>query len=126
MLGRIEPGVAVTYEVWAPEREEEHKVDSVVLCTQRLSNSEIYHELNARKDDWEAAGIEQMHLVGDAAAPRLLPDVIFDGHRLGREIDSPNPTVPLPFIRERRMWGTGGNNDYERTLNGRTDLKGIL
>jgi dimethylamine/trimethylamine dehydrogenase len=28
-------------------------------------------------------------------------DAIFDGHRLAREIDSPNPAVPLPFRRER-------------------------
>jgi hypothetical protein len=36
-------------------------------------------------------------------APRLIADVIFDGHRLAREIDSPNPEEPLPYKRERRV-----------------------
>ena len=46
-------------------------------------------------------------MIGDAAAPRMIADSIFDGHRLAREIDSPNPAMPLPFIRERRLWGDG-------------------
>jgi hypothetical protein len=33
----------------------------------------------------------------------LIADVIFDGHRLAREIDSPNPEEPLPYKRERRV-----------------------
>jgi dimethylamine/trimethylamine dehydrogenase len=28
-------------------------------------------------------------------------EAVFDGHRLAREIDSENPAVPLPYIRER-------------------------
>ena len=35
----------------------------------------------------------------------MIVDSVFDGHRLAREIDSPNPEMPLPFIRERRLWG---------------------
>jgi dimethylamine/trimethylamine dehydrogenase len=34
-------------------------------------------------------------------APRIPAEAIFDGHRLAREIDSENPTVPLPYRRER-------------------------
>jgi len=33
------------------------------------------------------------------------PHAIFDGHRLAREFDSPHPQYPLPFIRERQVWG---------------------
>jgi hypothetical protein len=51
-----------------------------------------------------AEGIEAMYRAGDCVAPRLLADVIFDGHRLAREIDSENPAVPLPYRRERMVW----------------------
>ena len=55
-------------------------------------------------------------MIGDAAAPRMIVDSIFDGHRLAREIDSPNPAMPLPFIRERRLWGEASNEDYKAQL----------
>jgi len=31
-------------------------------------------------------------------APRTFSDAILDGHRLAREIDRPNPTVPAPAL----------------------------
>ena len=34
-------------------------------------------------------------------APRLIADAIFDGHRLGREIDTADPATALPYLRER-------------------------
>ncbi|MCY7300871.1 MAG: hypothetical protein LH616_16895, partial [Ilumatobacteraceae bacterium] len=34
-------------------------------------------------------------------SPRMISEVIFDGHRLGREIDSLDPRLPLPYLRER-------------------------
>jgi dimethylamine/trimethylamine dehydrogenase len=46
--------------------------------------------------------------IGDCEAPRFIADAIFSGHRLGREIDSAAPSIPLPFLRERRV--------YEREL----------
>ena len=81
-----------------------------MLCTQRLSDDELYHELESDKAALEREGIEGLYLIGDAAAPRMLVDSIFDGHRLAREIDSPNPAMPLPFIRERRLWGEVAND----------------
>jgi len=30
---------------------------------------------------------------------------VFDGHRLGREIDSADPARPRAMIREYRIWG---------------------
>jgi hypothetical protein len=30
----------------------------------------------------------------------MLVDTVFDGHRLGREIDSPHPEQPLPYLHE--------------------------
>jgi hypothetical protein len=43
--------------------------------------------------------------MGRTRSGRLVAQAVFSGHRLAREIDSPNPDVPLPFIRERRLVG---------------------
>ena len=52
----------------------------------------------------------------------MIVDSIFDGHRLGREIDSPHPEMPLPFIRERRLWGETTNEDYLQELKNTADV----
>jgi dimethylamine/trimethylamine dehydrogenase len=91
-LTRIEPGgVAAETELG---EEFELEADAVVLVTQRVSHERLYLELTA-------AGAERVHRIGDCVAPRLLADAIWDGHRMGREIDSPDPSRPLPHLRER-------------------------
>src|ERR671917_1828792 len=122
MLEKIEPGVCHAYNVWNPAHKERFEVDTVVLCTQRLSDNELYQELRADGEALEREGVEAVYLIGDASAPRMLPDSIFDGHRLAREIDSPNPAMPLPFIRERRLWGNVSNEDYDSRLPNTPDL----
>ena len=69
----------------------EVEADAVVLVTQRLSNEALYLELAGDADALAAAGIEAVHRTGDCVAPRWLVDTVFDGHRLAREIDSPEP-----------------------------------
>jgi dimethylamine/trimethylamine dehydrogenase len=122
MLEKIEPGACHAYNIWNPAHKEVIEVDTVVLATQRLSNDELYHELKSDKAALEREGIEAVYLLGDAAAPRMLVDSIFDGHRLAREIDSPNPAMPLPFIRERRLWGEAANADFDTQLFGTPDV----
>jgi dimethylamine/trimethylamine dehydrogenase len=91
-LTRIEPGgVAAETELG---EEFELEADAVVLVTQRVSHERLYLELTA-------GGVEGVHRIGDCVAPRLLADAIWDGHRMGREIDSPDPSRPLPHLRER-------------------------
>ena len=116
MLERLEPGVCHAYDVWNPAAKQQLETDTVVLCTARISNDELYRELQSDPARLEEEGIEAVYLVGDAAAPRMIVDSIFDGHRLAREIDSPHPETPLPFIRERRLWGETNNDDYARQL----------
>ncbi len=72
----------------------EIECDAVVLVTQRVSDERLFLELRA-------AGVGALYRVGDCVAPRLLADAIWDGHRLAREIDSPDPAMPLPHLRER-------------------------
>jgi dimethylamine/trimethylamine dehydrogenase len=79
------------------------EVDGVVLVTQRLSDDALYQQLAADPAALAAAGIEHLYRIGDCVAPRLIADAIFDGHRLAREIDSPDPSQPLPYLRERPL-----------------------
>ena len=81
----------------------EIEADATVLVTQRLSDDALYLELTADQDALAAAGIDAVYRVGDCVAPRLIADAIFDGHRLAREIDGPDPAVALPYLRERPL-----------------------
>jgi dimethylamine/trimethylamine dehydrogenase len=74
-----------------------------VLVTQRLSDDALYLQLTSDPGALSAAGIEAVYRVGDCVAPRLIADAIFDGHRLAREIDGPDPAVALPYLRERPL-----------------------
>ena len=103
---RIEQGSVTATHVYDEEAHEQSwEADAVVLVTQRRSNEALYREL---KDGigFEALGAEGIsgcYRIGDCEAPRLIADCVFSGHRLAREIDSDNPEVPKPFIRERRV-----------------------
>jgi dimethylamine/trimethylamine dehydrogenase len=99
VLDRVGPGsVAGTAEFGEPF---ELEADAIVLVTQRVSDDGLYHALRADEVRLGAEGIEAVYRIGDCVAPQLIADAIFDGHRLAREIDSENPSVPLPFVRER-------------------------
>jgi dimethylamine/trimethylamine dehydrogenase len=75
--------------------------DSVVLVTQRMPEASLYRGLRADADALAAAEVQAVYRAGDCLIPRKIADSIFDGHRLAREIDSPDPQTPLPFRRER-------------------------
>jgi dimethylamine/trimethylamine dehydrogenase len=79
--------------------------DALIVCSSRVPDAGLYTELLAREDEWAANGVDAVYRVGDCVHPRHVMDAIFDGHRLGREFDSPHPQRPLPFIRERQLWG---------------------
>jgi dimethylamine/trimethylamine dehydrogenase len=81
--------------------------DAVVLCTGRRPNDALFHELKPelRSGALRANGVDALYRVGDCDAPRTIADCIFDGHRLAREIDSDDPSTPLPYVRER-SWAT--------------------
>jgi dimethylamine/trimethylamine dehydrogenase len=79
------------------------EIDGIVLVTQQVSDDALYHELVGDPDALRAAGIEAVHRIGDCVAPRMISEAIFDGHRLAREIDGADPSLPLPFDRERGL-----------------------
>jgi len=74
--------------------------DGVVLTTQRRSDDALFRELV--DDPGELHGV---YAIGDCVAPRVIADAVWDGHRLGREIDSDDPATPLPWLRERTAVG---------------------
>ncbi|WP_328814237.1 oxidoreductase [Rhodococcus sp. NBC_00297] len=81
----------------------EIETDNVVLVTGRLPRDEIYRELRERADEVAAAGIIGVYHIGDCINPDFISEAVFSGHRLGREIDSPDPSTPLPYIRDRNL-----------------------
>jgi dimethylamine/trimethylamine dehydrogenase len=79
--------------------------DALILVTMRVPNAALFHELLRRRSDWEEKEVQAVYRIGDCYAPRHLMNAIFDGHRLAREFESLHPQYPVPFIRERQIWG---------------------
>ena len=75
--------------------------DGIVLVTQQVSQDALYTELASDQAALAAAGIRGLYRIGDALAPRMISEAIFDGHRLAREIDAENPAQPAPYLREQ-------------------------
>ena len=101
LVRRIAPGlVEAASEFGEPL---EIAADAVVLVTQRSSDDALLRELAADPDALARHDVEAVYGAGDCVAPRLLADAIFDGHRLGREIDGPHPALALPYLRERPL-----------------------
>ena len=107
LVTEVGPEGARGQNVWAPDPVE-WAADAVVLVTERRPRDALYHELTADPDRLAAEDIEAVYRVGDCLAPRLIAECVFDGHRLAREIDSADPTMPLPFLRELPDFQTVG------------------
>jgi len=75
--------------------------DGIVLVTQQAPQNTVYAELASDPGKVAAAGISGLYCIGDAVAPRMISEAIFDGHRLAREIDQEDPAQPSPYKRER-------------------------
>jgi dimethylamine/trimethylamine dehydrogenase len=71
---------------------------STVLVTHRLSYDGLYHELKGPEERLRAERIKGVYRCGDCTAPRTFADAVFEGHRLAREIESPQPGVALPVL----------------------------
>jgi len=59
---------------------------NLVIVGLRLPNCELFHALQARAADLEAAGIRSVERIGDALAPGALTHVIHSGHRYAMEL----------------------------------------
>jgi len=99
VLSEITAGGLRGQGVWSPSPVH-WEADAVVLVTQREPRDALYRALTATPQRLRDEGIDAVYRIGDCVAPRLIADCVFDGHRLAREIDSPDPATPLPFLRE--------------------------
>jgi dimethylamine/trimethylamine dehydrogenase len=107
------------------ERTVEWPAESTVLVTQRRSTDGLYRGLLHETGDATLTdrGVHGLYRIGDCLAPRMLAECIYDGHRLGREIDGRNASVDLPYIRENRHLGAD-DGDYDGFLEtGRSRLQ---
>jgi dimethylamine/trimethylamine dehydrogenase len=91
---------ADTLQIWSGT-ESAIEADSLVLVAMRASECEIYNRLSDDHEAVQDAGIKGVFVAGDAHTPSTIAQAVFSGHRLAREIDSDDPSVPLPYIRER-------------------------
>lgn len=107
----VADGRATLLQHWAGA-EETVEIDSIMLTTQRNSRSALYDDLKTDQARLEEAGIAGVYCIGDAWSPGVIAQSVFSGHRLAREIDSDDPSTPLPFIRERRLLGSV-EDDYK-------------
>ena len=114
-VSEIDGGLVRGENAYAPGKVVEWEADATVLVTQRISDDALFRELAPQTEALAEAGIEGLYRIGDCVVPRILAEAIFDGHRLGREIDTDNPAVALPYIRERRVLGAV-DRDYDDVL----------
>ena len=106
-------GSATVCPVSAVEDRRELKAESCVLVTQRGSCDGLYRELVTDQAALAVAGIKGVYRIGDCLAPRFISESVFDGHRLAREIDSGDPSKPLPFLRERVSIGPRRDSRFD-------------
>lgn len=76
----IRPGEVDVYDLWAgpPGAQTRVRIDTVVLSILRVPNDALFHAASTARDD--------VHRIGDAAAPRDVTAVVYDGEELGRRL----------------------------------------
>jgi dimethylamine/trimethylamine dehydrogenase len=103
-IREIRPEGVIGCALATPERDVQWPVEATVLVTSRVAADGLYREVHSDAERLAGNGIEAVYRIGDCLAPRLhVAEAIFDGHRLAREIDSPHPAEPLPYLRERAL-----------------------
>jgi len=77
-------------------------VAAVVLVTMRDPVDSLYHALQTRQGEWQAAGVRSVQVLGDALAPGTVAAAVYAGHRTARALDAPaREHDEVPFRRER-------------------------
>lgn len=81
-------------------RQEQRAAESMLLVTARLPETGLYDAVQARRDEWQAAGLRSVTLIGDALAPGTIAAATWSGRRYAEELDMPVSLDPVPFRRE--------------------------
>ena len=77
-LTRIEKTSVTIRNVYTQEEERIEGVDSVVMSVGNLSERGLYDSLKGK--------VQQLYCVGDAVAPRLIEQAIYEAELLGRKM----------------------------------------
>ena len=72
--------------------------DAIVMVTDRIPNDALYHEL---KPALAEGKLKSLRLIGDAEAPNIIAQAIFNGHLAAREFDEMINPDETPFKVER-------------------------
>ncbi|MGO1119936.1 oxidoreductase [Rhodovibrionaceae bacterium A322] len=64
---------------------------ALVIVGTRLGNDDLHRSLMADPDRLEAAGIKQLHLIGDALTPGALAHAVHSGHSCARVLGEKDP-----------------------------------
>jgi dimethylamine/trimethylamine dehydrogenase len=74
--------------------------DAVVVATQRVPRDELFRQVQRLAAALPADEALAVYSIGDATSPRVVADVVFDAHRLAREIDEPDAQWPKDYRHE--------------------------
>jgi len=80
--------------------------DALVVVGARRSNTALFDELQARRAEWEGAGIKSVDLTGDALAPGAVAHAVYFGRGTAEALDGEPLEVFLrdaPFYTDRDL-----------------------
>ncbi len=80
-----EPGEAVLECVYS-KRHSKIQADYLVPISARTPDDELWSELDARRDEFEAKGGLSLQRVGDCRAPGIIAAAVYAGHKAAREL----------------------------------------
>lgn len=77
-LKEVRGRTVIVADVWTKEERAIEDVDSIVLAHHHVANNALYLSLRGK--------VPELHLVGDAMAPRKSIDAIREGFTVGRQL----------------------------------------
>jgi dimethylamine/trimethylamine dehydrogenase len=84
---------------------------SVVLVGLRLPDDRLFLALEARRDDWEHAGIRTVERIGDALAAGAIVHAVYSGHAFARGLDG--SATDDRYLRDLPVEGRGPGVAYD-------------
>lgn len=73
---------------------------TVVMVTSRLPNDELYLSLTNSNEHSPNSKIKSILAIGDCACPSTIASAVYEGHKVGQEMDALPVNPDMPFRRE--------------------------
>jgi dimethylamine/trimethylamine dehydrogenase len=68
---------------------------TLISVTARLPEDRLWHDLQARRSDWAAAGLLSVSRIGDCLAPGTIAAANYAGHLYARDFGAPQGEIPF-------------------------------